>query len=118
MIYLSADSCIWLVTRDSKVHFTPAQLFILLWGINWKLPERTALLQTQQNTIYQIAEYNRQKDLLAKLQRMQFGKSSEKLRVKTERQIQEVQERTVHFGKNSGNYVQGNSAAATVGKTL
>lgn len=54
MIYLSADSCIWLVTRDSKVHFTPAQLFILLWGINWKLPERTALLQTQQNTIYQI----------------------------------------------------------------
>lgn len=93
MIYLSADSCIWLVTRDSKVHFTPAQLFILLWGINWKLPERTALLQTQQNTIYQIAEYNRQKDLLAKLQRMQFGKSSEKLRAKTERQIQEVQER-------------------------
>ncbi len=27
MIYLSADSYIWLVTRDSKVHFTPAQLF-------------------------------------------------------------------------------------------
>lgn len=98
MIYLSADSCIWLVTRDSKVHFTPAQLFILLWGINWKLPERTALLQTQQNTIYQIAEYNRQKDLLAKLQRMQFGKSSEKLRAKTERQIQEVQ--AISFNMN------------------
>ncbi len=29
MIYLSADSYIWLVTRDSKVHFTPAQLFAL-----------------------------------------------------------------------------------------
>ena len=33
------------------------------------------------------------KALVAKLQRMQFGKSSEKLRAKTERQIQEAQER-------------------------
>ncbi|EJV7098957.1 IS66 family transposase [Escherichia coli] len=67
-----------------------------------------ALLQTQQDTIRQIAEYNRLlsqrvaayaseinrlKALVAKLQRMQFGKSSEKLRAKTERQIQEAQER-------------------------
>ncbi|WP_227443385.1 IS66 family transposase [Escherichia coli] len=69
-----------------------------------------ALLQTQQDTIRQMAEYNRLlsqrvavaayaseinrlKALVAKLQRMQFGKSSEKLRVKTERQIQEAQER-------------------------
>ncbi|MFC95801.1 hypothetical protein ED818_26425 [Escherichia coli] len=62
-----------------------------------------ALLQTQQDTIRQMAEYNRLlsqrvaayaseinrlKALVAKLQRMQFGKSSEKLRAKTERQIQ------------------------------
>ena len=61
-----------------------------------------ALLQTQQDTIRQMAEYNRLlsqrvaayaseinrlKALVAKLQRMQFGKSSEKLRAKTERQI-------------------------------
>nr|WP_250855079.1 transposase [Escherichia coli] len=66
-----------------------------------------ALLQTQQDTIRQMAEYNRllsqrvaayaseinMKALVAKLQRMQFGKSSEKLRAKTERQIQEAQER-------------------------
>ncbi len=56
-----------------------------------------ALLQTQQDTIRQMAEYNRLlsqrvaayaseinrlKALVAKLQRMQFGKSSEKLRAK------------------------------------
>lgn len=67
-----------------------------------------ALLQTQQDTIRQMAEYNRLlsqrvaayaseinrlKALVAKLQRMQFGKSSEQLRAKTERQIQEAQER-------------------------
>lgn len=67
-----------------------------------------ALLQTQQDTIRQMAEYNRLlsqrvaayaseinrlKVLVAKLQRMQFGKSSEKLRSKTERQILEAQER-------------------------
>ena len=59
-----------------------------------------ALLQTQQDTIRQMAEYNlllsqrvaayaseinRLKTLVAKLQRMQFGKSSEKLRAKIER---------------------------------
>ena len=57
-----------------------------------------ALLQTQQDTIRQMAEYNRLlsqrvaayaseinrlKALVAKLQRMHFGKSSEKLRAKT-----------------------------------
>ncbi len=67
-----------------------------------------ALLQTQQDTIRQMAKYNRLlsqrvaayaseinrlKALVAKLQRIQFGKSSEKLRAKTERQIQEAQER-------------------------
>ncbi|EMP8991543.1 IS66 family transposase, partial [Escherichia coli] len=67
-----------------------------------------ALLQTQQDTIRQMAEYNRLlsqrvaayaseinrlKALVAILQRMQLGKSSEKLRAKTERQIQEAQER-------------------------
>ncbi len=39
------------------------------------------------------SEINRLKALVAKLQRMQFGKSSEKVRAKTERQIQEAQER-------------------------
>ena len=39
------------------------------------------------------SEINRLKALVAKLQRMQFGKSSEKLRAKTERQIQDAQER-------------------------
>ncbi|KNM80760.1 isocitrate lyase, partial [Salmonella enterica subsp. enterica serovar Kentucky] len=38
-------------------------------------------------------EINRLKMLVAKQQRMQFGKSSEKLRAKTERQIQDAQER-------------------------
>ncbi|EAP2002424.1 IS66 family transposase, partial [Salmonella enterica subsp. enterica serovar Kentucky] len=67
-----------------------------------------ALLQTQQDTIRQMAEYNRLlsqrvaayaseinrlKALVTKQQRMQFGKSSEKPRAKTERQIQEAQER-------------------------
>lgn len=67
-----------------------------------------ALLQTQQNTIRQIAEYNRllslrvaacdseinwQKMLVVKLQLMQFDKSSEKLRAKTERKIQDAQGR-------------------------
>ena len=126
---------VWPVTRDGKVHLTPAQLSMLLEGINWNTetngtrwnPHITrckvriwtphfyrsnarlrALLQTQQDTIRQMAEYNRLlsqrvaayaseinrlKALVAKLQRMQFGKSSEKLRAKTERQIQEAQER-------------------------
>lgn len=67
-----------------------------------------ALLDTQQNTIRQMAEYNhllsqrmsayaseisRLKALVAKLQRMQFGKSSEKLREKTARQVREAEER-------------------------
>ncbi|SQD07444.1 IS66 family transposase orfB [Escherichia coli] len=77
-----------------------------------------ALLQTQQDTIRQMAKYNRLlsqrvaayaseinrlKALVAKLQRMQFGKSSEKLRAKTERQIQEstgANQRT--SGRNGG----------------
>ncbi|MBI1024143.1 transposase, partial [Escherichia coli] len=32
---------VWPVTRDGKVHFTPAQLSMLLEGINWKHPKRT-----------------------------------------------------------------------------
>ncbi|EBC1278394.1 IS66 family insertion sequence element accessory protein TnpB [Salmonella enterica] len=31
---------IWPVTRDGKVHLTPAQLSMLLEGINWKHPQR------------------------------------------------------------------------------
>ncbi|HCQ3759594.1 TPA: IS66 family transposase [Escherichia coli] len=94
---------VWPVTRDGKVHLTPAQLSMLLEGINWKHPKRT-----QRTGIRRMAEYNRLlsqrvaayaseinrlKTLVAKLQRMQFGKSSEKLRAKTERQIQDAQER-------------------------
>ncbi|EFC9840359.1 IS66 family transposase [Escherichia coli] len=67
-----------------------------------------ALLDTQQQNLRQMAEYNRVlsqrvtayaseinrlKALVVKLQRMQFGKSSEKLRQKTERQVCEAQER-------------------------
>ena len=67
-----------------------------------------ALLQMQQDPIRQMAEHyrmlsqrvatyapeiNQLKVLVAKLQRMQFGKNSEKLRAKTERQIQGAQER-------------------------
>ncbi|MDC7861844.1 IS66 family transposase [Pantoea ananatis] len=67
-----------------------------------------AQLQEQQTTIRKMAEYNRLlsqrvaayaseinrlKALVAKLQRMQFGKSSEKLRVKTARQVREAEER-------------------------
>ena len=67
-----------------------------------------ALLQEQQTTIRKMAEYNRLlsqrvaayaseinrlKALVAKLQRMQFGKSSEKLREKTQRQVREAEER-------------------------
>lgn len=39
------------------------------------------------------SEINRLKALVVKLQRMQFGKSSEKLRQKTERQVSEAQAR-------------------------
>lgn len=61
-----------------------------------------ALLDAQQQSLRQMAEYNRVlsqrvaayaseinrlKALVVKLQRMQFGKSSEKLRQKTERQV-------------------------------
>lgn len=67
-----------------------------------------ALLLEQQTTIRKMAEYirllsqrvaayaseiNRLKALVAKLQRMQFGKSSEKLREKTQRQVREAEER-------------------------
>ncbi|EBU5704843.1 IS66 family transposase, partial [Salmonella enterica] len=67
-----------------------------------------ALLLEQQTTICKMAEYNRLlsqrvaayaseinrlKALVAKLQRMQFGKSSEKLREKTQRQAREAEER-------------------------
>lgn len=65
-----------------------------------------ALLQEQQTTIRKMAEYNRLlsqrvaayaseinhlKALVAKLQRMQFGKSSEKLREKTQSQVREAE---------------------------
>ncbi|WP_458368240.1 IS66 family transposase, partial [Pantoea ananatis] len=64
-----------------------------------------ALLDTQQRSLEQMAEYNRLlsqrvaayaseisrlKALVEKLQRMQFGKSSEKLREKTQRQVREA----------------------------
>ncbi len=67
-----------------------------------------ALLQEQQTTIRKMEEYNRLlsqrvvayaseinrlKALVAKLQRMQFGKSSEKLHEKTARQVREAEER-------------------------
>lgn len=67
-----------------------------------------ALLDAQQQSLRQMVEYNRVlvrrvaayaseinrlKALVVKLQRMQFGKSSEKLRQKTERQVCEAQER-------------------------
>lgn len=39
------------------------------------------------------SEINRLKSLVAKLQRMQFGKSSERLREKTQRQVREAEER-------------------------
>ncbi|HDM8356030.1 TPA: transposase [Yersinia enterocolitica] len=71
-----------------------------------------ALLDAQQQSLRQMAEYNRVlsqrvaayaseinrlKALVVKLQRMQFGKSSEKLRQKTERQVCEAQERITHL---------------------
>ncbi|ERM13533.1 transposase IS66 [Pantoea ananatis BRT175] len=67
-----------------------------------------ALLDTQQRSLEQMAENNRLqsqrvaayaseisqlKALVAKLQRMQFGKSSEKLREKTQRQVRQAEER-------------------------
>ncbi|PPC72334.1 IS66 family transposase [Pantoea sp. ICBG 985] len=67
-----------------------------------------ALLDTQQRSLKQMAEYNRLlsqrvaayaseisrlKALVAKLQRMQFGKSSEKLSDKMQRQVREAEER-------------------------
>lgn len=80
--------------------------------MNASLPDENArlraLLQEQQTTICKMAEYNRLlsqrvatyaseinrlKALVAKLQRMQFGKSSEKLREKTARQVREAEER-------------------------
>ncbi|ECA9348311.1 transposase, partial [Salmonella enterica subsp. enterica serovar Oranienburg] len=32
---------VWPVTREGKVHLTPAQLSMLLEGINWKHPQHT-----------------------------------------------------------------------------
>ncbi|EBB2614255.1 IS66 family insertion sequence element accessory protein TnpB [Salmonella enterica] len=32
---------VWPVARDGKIHLTPAQLSMLLEGINWKRPQRT-----------------------------------------------------------------------------
>lgn len=32
---------VWPVTRDGRVHLTPAQLSMLLEGINWRHPQRT-----------------------------------------------------------------------------
>lgn len=32
---------VWPVTRDGKIHLTPAQLSMLLEGISWKRPQRT-----------------------------------------------------------------------------
>lgn len=32
---------VWPVTRDGKIHLTPAQLSMLPEGINWKSPQRT-----------------------------------------------------------------------------
>lgn len=67
-----------------------------------------ALLLEQQTTIRKMEEYNRLLSqrvaayaseinrlnaLVAKLQRMQFGKSAEKLREKTQCQVREVEER-------------------------
>lgn len=51
------------------------------------------LLQVQQTTIFKMAEYNRLKALVAELQRIQFGKSFEKLREKNARQVREAEER-------------------------
>lgn len=71
-------------------------------------PDENARLRAQQITLRKMAEYkllllqrvavytseiNRLKALVAKLQRMQFSKNSEKLREKTQRQVCEAEER-------------------------
>ncbi|MGX5025301.1 IS66 family insertion sequence element accessory protein TnpB [Enterobacter sp. UPMP2060] len=38
---LERDRFIWPVTREGKIHLTPAQFSMLLEGINWKNPQRT-----------------------------------------------------------------------------
>ncbi|RSB21754.1 IS66 family insertion sequence element accessory protein TnpB [Enterobacter cloacae] len=38
---LECGRFVWPVTRDGKIHLTPAQLSMLLEGINWKRPQRT-----------------------------------------------------------------------------
>lgn len=38
---LECGHFIWPATRDGKVHLTPAQLSMLLEGINWRHPQRT-----------------------------------------------------------------------------
>jgi transposase len=37
---------VWPQASNGKVHLTPAQLSMLLEGINWKQPERTAPLMS------------------------------------------------------------------------
>lgn len=39
--HLERGRFIWPVTRDGKVHLTPAQLSMFPEGINWKSPKRT-----------------------------------------------------------------------------
>ncbi|WP_419772062.1 transposase domain-containing protein [Escherichia coli] len=73
-----------------------------------------ALLQTQQDTIRQMAEYNRLlsqrvaayaseinrlKALVAKLQRMQFGKSSENFAQKPNGRYRKHRSESAHFRK-------------------
>ncbi|MDE9504636.1 transposase, partial [Xenorhabdus bovienii] len=54
------------------------------------------LLLSQRVASY-ASEISRLKALVVKLQRMQFGQSSEKIRQKAERQIREVQEHISHL---------------------
>jgi transposase len=61
-----------------------------------KILAENNLLLSQRVASY-ATEINRLKALVGKLQRMQFGQSSEKMRQKAERQIHEAQERISHL---------------------
>lgn len=61
-----------------------------------KILAENNLLLSQRVASY-ASEINRLKALVVKLQRMQFGQSSEKMQQKAERQIHEAQERISHL---------------------
>ncbi len=103
---------VWPVSREGKVHLTPAQLSMLLEGIALPddIEQLKALLVAQQAIIVrlsgEITGYAREigslRALVAKLPRMLFGRSSEKNREKIEKKIAQAEKRITDLQNRLG----------------